>query len=364
MEGPRAPREAELPELLKFLDNALRPDHKWSLLNEYPTAFGKQNINNIRIITENDRVLSHAVMKPLIIKTPLMIYKAAAIGSVVTDSEHRGQGLSSQILDACLAEAQSQDCDFAILWTNLYDFYRKVGFELAGFEESVVFEKEFAVPHHELTFKNGSQVDSAAILRLYAQHSVGTARNAEEVRKYLQIPKSIVHTAWDKKGTLVAYGVEGKGADLTDYVHEWGGSVQALIAMMSHLRRAKARPFTMILPNHSVNLLSQLQRLPVTINQGYLGMIKILKPDVFFTKIQKAARTLGISDLTLERGEGEFKNGFRVGFGGDVRTLPTERNLVRFVFGPSEDLGFLPSAAQKSSRLFPLPLWFWGWDSI
>ncbi|MBX2995029.1 MAG: GNAT family N-acetyltransferase [Bdellovibrionaceae bacterium] len=361
MEGPRAPREAELPDLLKFLDKALRPDQQWSIQNEYPTALGKQNINNIRIITENDRFLSHAVMKPLIIKTPLMIYKAAAIGSVVTDQDHRGQGLSSQILDSCLVEAQAQDCDFAILWTNLYDFYRKIGFELAGFEESVVFEKEFAVPAHDLIFKTGSQVSSEAILRLYTKHAVGTARNAEEVRKFLQIPKSQVHTAWDKSGQLVAYAVEGKGADLTDYVHEWGGSVSALLALMSHLRKTKARPFTMILPNHSVNLLVQLQKLPVTINQGYLGMIKILKPEAFFAKIQKAARTLGISDLTLETvGDGSF----RVGFAGDLRTLPSERDLVRFIFGPGDDLGFLPSSAQKSERIFPLPLWFWGWDSI
>ena len=250
MDGPRAPLETELPQILKFLNDSLRPETGWSIAAEYPTALGRANIHNIRIITEQDRVLSHAVMKPLVMKTPLLIYKAAAIGSVVTAQDHQGQGLSTQILEACLAEARSQDCDFAILWSNLFDFYRRLNFELAGYEESIILEQEFEAPVPNLRYMTGSQVAPEAILRLYTQHTVGSARTAEDIRKFLQIPKSLVHTAWDQKGQLVAYAVEGKGADLTDYVHEWGGGVSAILSLLANLRKTKARPFTIILPNH------------------------------------------------------------------------------------------------------------------
>lgn len=360
MEGPRAPRESELPEILKFLNESLRPQQSWSIANEYPTALTKSNLHNMRVITEENQVLSHAVLKPLVIKTPLLIYKAAAIGSVVTAQNHQGQGLSSQILESCLAEARAQECDFAILWTNLYDFYRRLGFELAGFEESIVIEREFEVPEHGLKFLKGAQVAPDAVLRLYAQHTVGTARTAEEVRKFMQIPNSTIHTAWDSNGQMVAYAVEGKGADLTDYVHEWGGSVSALLALFANLRKAKARPFTVILPNHSVNLITALQAKSVTINQGFLGMIKILDPEKFFGKIRKAARSIGFADLVLESA-GE---GFNIGVGTDVRKIADEKELVRFIFGPPPELGFLPSSQAKLDRLFPLPLWIWGWDSI
>lgn len=360
MEGPRAPRETELPSVLQFLDQTLRPDHNWSLASEYPTAFSKQNIHNIRILTDEDRILSHAVMKPLIVKTPLLVYKIAAIGSVVTNAEHRGQGLSSQILESCLAEGKTQDCDFALLWTNLHDFYRKKGFELAGCEESICFLEEFETPRKDLQIKHGMPVAPETLLKLYAQHTVGTARTAEDVRKFLLIPQSKIHSAWDQKGQLVAYAIEGKGADLTDYIHEWGGSVSAIVSLMSSLRKHKARPFTMILPNHAVNLLVALQKLPITAGQGYLGMIKLLRTELLFAKIHRAARSIGIADLVLAKSD----DGFQIGLGKDVRNLSDEKAVTQFLFGPCPDLGFLPSTEERLSKMFPLPLWVWGWDSV
>lgn len=360
MEGPRAPRETEWPGILKFLDQQLRPQQKWSIASEYPTALSRSNLHNVRVITDQERVLSHAVLKPMVIKTPLLIYKVAAIGSVVTDEAARGQGLSSRILESCLQEARLQECDFAILWTNLYDFYRRLGFELAGFEESVVIEREFEGPALDLRFMKGAQVAPEAILRLYSQHSVGSARTAEEVRKFLQIPNSTVHTAWDASGQLMAYAVEGKGADLTDYVHEWGGGVAPLLALFSHLRRTKSRPFTIISPNHSVNLLTAIQSKPVTITQGFLGMIKLLETEKFFAKIQRAARSLSIPDLVLRTRDG----GFEFGLGAETRFIGDEKELVRTLFGPGEGTAFEPTTQEKIDRLFPLPLWFWGWDSI
>lgn len=361
MEGPRIPQENELQAVLQFLDRSLRPDATWPISSEYPTALTKSNIHNMRIVTDQDQVVSHAVLKPLIIKSPLMILKAGAIGSVVTAQDHRGQGLSTQVIQGCLDEARAQDCDLAILWTNLYDFYRKMGFELAGFEESVIIEKEFIAPEaRSLKFMQGCQVSPEAILRVYSQHSVCTARTAEDIRKFLQIPKTQLYTAWDSTGALVAYAVEGKGADLTDYIHEWGGKVSAIVALLSWVRKSKGRPITLISPNHSVNLLLALQRYPVTINQGFLGMIKIVNHDQFFQKIHRAAKTLGISDFILDK----TPQGIQVGIGSETRTYADEKDFVQMALGPHCEFGGVPSTNEKLSRLFPLPLWIWGWDSI
>ena len=101
MEGPRAPSESEISQIFQFLDTNLRPDHNWSITSEYPTAFAPTNLENIRVIMEDDGVLSHAVMRPMIMKTPIGLFKVAGIGSVVTSSNHRNMGLSRQILDSC-----------------------------------------------------------------------------------------------------------------------------------------------------------------------------------------------------------------------------------------------------------------------
>ena len=214
MEGPRSPREAELPQVLDFLNKKLRSEANWSIAAEYPTALTPNNLHNMRIIADDDKVLSHAVMKPLIIKSPHVIYKVGAIGSVVTDDQHRGQGLSTQVIQDCLKSASEQSCDIAILWTDLFDFYRRLGFELAGSEISFIIEENFEVPAHTLRFSTDSKVSPDAIYRLYSQHSVNSVRTIEETRKFLSIPETKVYTAWEPNGQLAAYAIEGKGIDL------------------------------------------------------------------------------------------------------------------------------------------------------
>ena len=68
MEGPRSPQENELPLVLDFLNKKLRNEAAWSIAAEYPTAFSSNNLHNMHIIADEGAVLSHAVMKPLIIK--------------------------------------------------------------------------------------------------------------------------------------------------------------------------------------------------------------------------------------------------------------------------------------------------------
>lgn len=364
MEGPRPPIESEYTEVLKFLDGQLRPNAKWSIASEYPTALSLQNIHNIRIITDSAQVVSHAVLKPLIIRTPNVILKVGAIGSVVTDQAHRNQGLSRQILQNCLEEATRQDCDLAILWTSLHDFYRKLNFELAGSEVSCVFEQNFTTELRGLKFIKGAQVSAEAIHRLYSQHTVGSIRSIEDTRKFLAIPNTTLTTAWDSAGGLAAYAVEGKGIDLTGYIHEWGGRVPAILALMSHLRQEKGASFTLILPQHAQNLLRALQNLPVTINYGYLGMIKIVNFDGLFGKIKRAARTLGIADMVLER-DATNPGHYVFGIGKDLVVISDEKALPQILFGPSPIIdSFEEKTNATLEKIFPLPLWIWGWDSV
>jgi N-acetylglutamate synthase-like GNAT family acetyltransferase len=362
MEGPRPPRETEFPQVMDFLRQELRPDANWSLTSEYPTALSLSNIHNIRIITNQEKVLSHAVLKPLIVKTPAAVLKVGAIGSVVTDTNHRNQGLSRKILEDCLQEASRQECDIAILWTNLYEFYSKMDFELAGTEMSFVFESEFDFQAPQLRFLKSPQISSNALLRLYSRHTVTCLRTSEDIRKFLQIPQTIVYTAWDQSNQLVAYAVEGKGADLTGYIHEWGGSVTHLLALLSHIRKERKSPFTIITPGHAGHLIRSLQSIPgVACSQGFLGMIKLVSHDQLFQKIRRSARSLGMNDFVLEKKDGEFF----VGLGEDLIALSDEKDLVKVIFGPKVEMPFLKIETQeKMSRFLPLPIWIWGWDSI
>ena len=178
----------------------------------------------------------------------------------------------------------------------------------------------------------------------------------------MSIPQSTIYTAWDKSGQLVAYAVEGKGADLANYIHEWGGGVSKILALLSHIRSEKKQSITIILPRHSANLRKNLAEIPgVVVNEGFLGMIKIVDESAFFAKTKKAARQNGLQEFILERQGSEII----FGISGDLLVIKDQKDLVTLLFG---SLGEIPHVNKNSNdklkKLFPLPLWFWGWDSV
>ncbi|MBX3018331.1 MAG: GNAT family N-acetyltransferase [Bdellovibrionaceae bacterium] len=345
MEGPRSPTENEFDRVLDFLNGQLRPDSQWSIAQEYPTALSTTNLHNMRIITENERILSHAVLKPLIVKTPHVVLKVGAIGSVVTDESARGQGLSTKIMNSCLDEAVRQNCDIAVLWTEIHDFYRRIGFELAGFEQTFFIENQLEVTGAKLAFRTTTQVDPEAIYRLMQKHTVMTHRSLEEVRRFLQIPNSTLYTAWSLDGRLEAFAVEGKGADLRDYVHEWAGSVSSLLQLFNFILMTKNRPFTVIAPRHSQSLAQAFEARDVLRVDGHLGMIKALNRPSLMAKVQRALGAYG-------------------GLPAEVDQL-NDADFIRLLFGPHDEaltpiLDFNP----RIREILPLRFWLWGWDSI
>ncbi len=367
-EGPRAPSENEWPLVINFLTKSLRPGNKWSMLDEYPTSLARSQAHNMRVIIEDGNVIAHAVFKPIILKTPMGVFKVAAIGSVVTADDYRNQGHSTRIIESCLHAARQADCDFAILWTDLFDFYRRLGFELAGGEVSIAIDRDVSTST-AFTFNDSNRVAADAILRVFNQHSVASHRTLEDVRAMLAIPNTRVSTAWDQTGKLVAYAVEGKGADLDGYIHEWGGSNEALLSLLTHMRKLQKRDLRLMAPAHAQNLIATLKATGCAEHRGYLGMIKILKTDSIFAKVHRFAKSQGINDLILtESFTGDRAPvKFEFGRGSSRYSTDSETDLLRLVFGPekpSTQHKFDGPTADALDKVLPLRLWIWGWDSV
>jgi len=360
---PRPPREDEKSDLIQFLTTQLRPNVQWTIADEYPSAVALNNFHNIRLIRDGENILSAAVMKPMVIKTLAGLFRVSAIGSVVTTPPQRGQGLSHQVLTECLKAATATGGDLAILWTSLYDFYRKIGFEVAGREVSVVLNAALPVTAPELRFEKTPLVDPQALLRLYSQHTCGVVRTLEDFRKFLKIPNTRIFTAWGTDNQLKAFLVEGKGVDLQGYIHEWGGDVDSLISLMAFAQKETTGALTLLSPAHAENLIQKLESFGCRKFDGILGMIRILNPINFMLKIKKYFLSLGIENVIFEYRDDHYYMGhqseiFKTDSGGDV---------IRLVFGPqkaSELYPFKGEVKEIFETAFPLPLWVWGWDSV
>ncbi|PIT99227.1 MAG: GNAT family N-acetyltransferase [Bdellovibrionales bacterium CG10_big_fil_rev_8_21_14_0_10_45_34] len=366
MEGPRAPQIQELSRLINFLDSELRPQAGWSVAEEYPTALSEGNLHNIRFIEEDGEILSHAVVRPLIVKTPRIAWKVSAIGSVLTHPKYRNKGLSRKVIQECLDLSEQQDCDIAILWSNLFEFYSAMGFELAGEEINFRVDKLIPTPPREdLKFLEGNQIDPNAWLRIFNQHSINTLRTYDDVRRLLKIPNSQVITAWNSSGQLAGYLVEGKGADLQDHVHEWGGDVETITNLLNERLKQKQQALRIIVGPHSQQLIDTLSSCGFERHQGYLGLIKILNPTKFAAKIRRTlTATMNSDTATCSLHFDAQDNVFILSCKNESLEL-TESQLTKLVFGPVKDLGANTSGfLQRNNLQVPLPLWLWGWDSI
>jgi DNA-binding CsgD family transcriptional regulator len=176
-----------------------------------------------------------------------------------------------------------------------------------------------------------NRVDPQALYRLYSQHSVTAVRTLDDFQKYLKIPNSRLYTAWSANGRLEGYAVEGKGADLQGYIHEWGGTVEALLVILSHIRNTHSSPITFITPAHSQGIIRELKQLGIRSVDGYLGLVKITNFENLCAKIKKNIRLeWGIDQFILEKKD----NYFYYGFEKDLFKTDSEADMVKLLFGP------------------------------
>ncbi len=361
----KTPESTDWIVLNEFLDKNLRSDVEWSLKDEYPLALSEKNIKNIKVINDEGQVVAHAVVQPTIVKTHYHVFKVGLIGSVVTDEDRRGQGMSKNIINSCIQQCEAIDCDIAMLWTDMFNFYAQFGFEVAGSEIALQADSNFKGTIREsLKILDTPQVSPQAILKLFNQHQLRSHRQIADIAQFLKIPNTEVYTAWNQlTNTLEAYCIIGKGADFTNYIHEWGGNVSSIVSLVKYIVEKKKTTVTLITPPQNSNLINQMSDAGAQKFFGVLGMMRIINPQNFCKKIKKGARALGYNDLAFEYRDGKYY----FGFADEIYCTDSDQDIVRLVFGPNtpEKIHqFNKETIEAFKEIFPIPFWIWGWDSI
>ncbi|MFT5291478.1 MAG: GNAT superfamily N-acetyltransferase [Planctomycetota bacterium] len=346
------------------------------LAPEYPLIFGEgYRGTTIGVGEEGEmRAACALIVRDLAIpsKNGGTILRVGLIGSVSTGQAWRGQGLGTRLVVEAEARLQQEGCTAVFLWANDPEFYLQRGYAPAGQEQDVVVP---AVVAHRLPEPSGvrvmSRADVPAVHRLYLQHKARVMRTLEETAILTRCPKMDALVR-ERDGEVVAYALRGRGRDLVEVVHEWGGACDDVLALLrAHLERRydNSTPGALILmsPPSEIELLDRLTAVGCECTTGILGLGKILDREGAADAIQERLGTLGSAKLVLaeDKTGSMFHIIHMTGPMGEC-FLDDEGSLA-MLFAPASVCGSVYDLANSvglPDADLPLEPFFWGLDSI
>ena len=365
-DGPRACGPFELAGVLDLANLVLRtlntpaeasPRHP-TVGGDYPHIYNAANLDNIRVVARNGRVVSSVAIFPMKVRTPRGVISVGGINAFVTHPDHRRQGLGEAVLRDAHARMRANGHHIGWLSTRIHDYYRKFGWESAGRQRSFVFDRgniDRLPASRDLTVDEEWRADVAQLNALHDGEPLVVPRGVDRFTLLAQRKFARLFVA-RRAGAVVAYaGTSGTA------VREFGGpadDVAALVrAVFTRLDdptvHTSERPpgqratieMTVIAPPTGTGLPGLLERLGIPHHNDYGGMLLALDAPGLFEALR--IRTVALR----RRGDG-----WRLTHGAHTLDV-SARGLVKLLFGPERTPGFAPN-------VFPVPFYLWPADRV
>ena len=152
--------------------------------------------------------------------------KIALLGAVACHPKYRGQGLASDLIQRACDWAQSQGAQGVFLWGSEPALYVRLGFRYFGQQVRSPLRVLDLGVHRDGQFEVRSGFNSDLFHCLQKRRG-GLELGAEDELLY-QAHRSVEWRYVLDQGKVLAYAGLGRGLDLKEHVHEWGGDVSAL----------------------------------------------------------------------------------------------------------------------------------------
>jgi len=158
------------------------------------------------------------------------------IGCVATGPSARGKGFASGLVRLCCDWAKNRGAAGAFLWSGEGEFYRRLGFEPCGAQVRVPLESFFGLSRGDagqgLELRPGL---SSSIEKMLLERRVGGMSLRRRDLPWIRAHKNVRWWGIYQRRDLLAYAAIGRGIDLTNCVHEWGGEQSALVTLFGRL---------------------------------------------------------------------------------------------------------------------------------
>ena len=354
-DGPRAPRADEFDELVAQVNRVMREevDAAPTYGEEWPRIYCLENLENIRVIRVDGRIVSSAAIYPHDVRFGDARLRVGGITGVATDAAYRRRGFGTRVMQACIERMAELGCHLSLLGSGVPSWYRKLGWEYAGVERSYQFSRgnRHLLPSDAgLMMREAEGGDFEALAAIHAARALGGVRSADLLRSmWAPKPGAAVWVA-PRNEEIGAY-LRVRGTSVTEY----GGPADLVLAMLSRLleswddpairtstrsieqRHANVKPTvhaSLDAPWRPDDVTEALGALGILQSASYVRMIRIEDP-------QALVRAYGRTDLTA-RAEGDRI----VVATGDRELWLSRTDAVKLFFGPERpvqpDLAGLP----------------------
>lgn len=355
IEGPRPCRACELGATLDLMNLVFCADEP-RMGTIYPGLVREANLDIMRIIKVNKRVVAHSAFHLFEYQTPLGQLKLAHVGQVACHPDFRRRGFGEAVVENCMEGIREYGCHIGVLGTGIPDWYRRFGWERAGSGYSFNCDRATVqvLPSLEAGYDvaEGMWDEPGEMVELYHQHGIGALRTAEDFAETMTRPDLTAYTA-SRDGKLAAYIILETNGSVDEHAgdaHVAAGLIKSVALMLDDPARSTSsheRPvsFSIMCPPLHGGLKRLLLDLGVTYSFGHAGMIWI--PDYRFLLDQ-----LGLSGISVDD-KGER---VRLGRGGQSVEL-APRQVVKLIFGPERVSDF-------ASDVLPVPFCRWPLDCM
>jgi predicted N-acetyltransferase YhbS len=216
-----------IQEINSLLTHQLRdPGLKWKYSEEYPLLLSSTSHQQSTCVFHDNQVAAHANLfsRKLVHASGQKSFNIGLIGNVATSTKYQRQGLQYKLMEHLEKTALLQNIDALILWSDLYEFYQKLGFASTGREIRYFFDRNLksqtnSLDLHDPKFLSDSDLKQMIAIRPKMEWNL--ERSTDDFAKLLTIPSTNLYIS-KKNQKISSYYIVGKGSDMQGVIHEWG----------------------------------------------------------------------------------------------------------------------------------------------
>ncbi len=238
VDGPRACRPDELPQVIGLVDAAMRQGSDQTMLTDYPLVYAPDNLPNISVVVVDGRVVATAPVLPRVVRGEGYELRVGIISPTATAPAYQHRGFGAACVARCIERMETARMELSVLWTQVatFPFYELNGYQavrpdLETLSLTGADADRFPAGGDDvqpLDVREAATLEQVRALHEAESHVV--VRRAEDWPRLLALPKVRTIVVW-QRGRVAAYLVDSRSSNKPGLIEAGGapGAVQSLV---------------------------------------------------------------------------------------------------------------------------------------